>query len=224
VLDLPASRAARYTGEVNEYVKALEPGKRRRVAESGRKAAPRASGSEVLRFKARLGLRSKDAKADAGAVLSIPDAVGRRLDGMESAEGTINGHPFRAGLDRAASGGRALRVNQAMLRGADARIGDTVQVAILGPEPKLVVPPDLRAAMAASEPAQALWKDMSDLARRDYVRWVEATNNPETRARRVKRTVEQLAEGKRRPCCVNTYEYSVSRIDPNWLKTKRRKS
>jgi Bacteriocin-protection, YdeI or OmpD-Associated/Domain of unknown function (DUF1905) len=142
---------------------------------------------------------------------------------MESAEGTINGHPFRATLERAASGTRALRVNQAMLRGADARIGDTVQLAILGPEPKLVVPADLRAAMAASEPAKTLWKDMSDLARRDYVRWVEATNNPETRARRIKRTVEQLAEGKRRPCCVNTYEYSLLRIDPNWFETNRGK-
>ena len=178
-------------------------------------------GPEVLRFKARLGARSDASKADAGAVLSIPHAVGRRLAGMESAEGTINGHPFRATLDRAASGSCAIRVNQAMLRGADARIGDTAQLAILGPEPKLAVPADLRAAMAASEPAKALWKDMSDIARRDYVRWVETTNNPETRARRIKRTVEQLAEGKRRPCCVNTYEYSLLRIDPNWFKTNR---
>jgi hypothetical protein len=186
-------------------------------------AASSASGPAVVRFKARLSARSKEAKADAGAELSIPDAVARQLDGMENAEGMINGHPFRATLDRTASGGFALRVNQAMLRGADAGIGDTVQLAILGPEPKLVVPPDLRIAMAACVPAKILWKDMSEIARRDYVRWVDGTNNPETRARRVKRTVEQLAEGKRRPCCFNAYEYSLSRIDPNWLKAKREK-
>jgi hypothetical protein len=223
MLDLPAARAPGYTDEVNVYDKAPEPSKRSRVTGTERTLPATAGGPEILRFKARLGARSKEAKADAGAVLSIPGAVGRLLDGMESAEGTINGHPFRAALDRAASGGLALRVNQAMLRGAGARSGDTVQLAILGPEPKLVVPSDLRTAMARSEPAKSLWKDMSDLARRDYVRWVEATNNPETRARRVKRTVEQLAEGKRRPCCVNTYEYPLSLIDPNWPKKKQAK-
>jgi hypothetical protein len=180
-------------------------------------------GPAVLRFKARLSACSQAPKADAGAVLIIPDAVGRQLDGMESAEGTINGHPFRASLSHTDAGRRAFHVNRAMLRGAAAAVGDTVQVAILGPEPTLVVPPDLRAAIAASGAATALWKELSDLAQRDYVRWVEATKNPETRMRRVERAVEQLAEGKRRPCCVNTYEYSLSRIDPNWLEAKRGK-
>jgi hypothetical protein len=178
----------------------------------------------VIRFKARLSTRSGATGADAGAVLTIPDAVGREVEHMACAEGTINGHPFRATLERTASGRCALRVNRAMLRGADAGVGDTVQLAILGPEPKLELPPDLRAAMAATGAAMALWDDLSDIARRDYVRWVEATKNPQTRAHRVTRTVEQLAEGKRRPCCVNTYEYSLSRIDPNWLDKKRKTS
>lgn len=180
------------------------------------------SGPVVLRFKATLAKPRADTKTATGVVLRVPAPIGKQLGTMASAEGAINGHPFRATLEHEANGSYTIRVNQAMLRGAAVALGDVVEVAMLGPEAKLTLPADLRSAMDASGEATALWSDMSDIARRDYVRWIEATNNPQTRARRVKRTVEQLAEGKRRPCCVNTYEFSMSRIDPGWLtKTKR---
>jgi uncharacterized protein YdeI (YjbR/CyaY-like superfamily) len=56
-----------------------------------------------------------------------------------------------------------------------------------------------------------VWDDLT-FGRLDWVRWIEAARKPETRARRVQRTVEQLAEGKRRACCVNVYEYMLERI------------
>jgi hypothetical protein len=174
---------------------------------------------EVLRFEARLTERS----AGTGATIAFPLRIARRLEAMESVEGTINDHPFRATLDRKEAGGRELRVNAAMLRGSEARVGDTVRLAILGPEGTLVVPTDLRVAMARSGEATALWAEMSDVARRDYVRWIDGTKNATTRARRVQRTVEQLAEGKRRPCCFNAYEYPLSYIDPHWLEKFRAK-
>src|SRR5215467_4610846 len=155
----------------------------------------------VLRFSARLGQR-----------LTIPRAVSKNLKGMTKVEGTINGHPFRAALESDPSGDCRLRVNGAMRRGADADVGDKVQLAILGPEPKPAPPPDLKAAFVASPQAKMLWKDLDDDSRRVYIRWIEAAKTPETRARRVTRTVDQLAEGKRRPCCVDVYEYMLSRI------------
>jgi len=179
----------------------------------------RSSQPEVLRFEAHLSARS----AGTGATIAFPPRIARQLEAMESVEGTINDHPFRAGLGRLDAGGRELRVNAAMLRGAAARAGDTVSLAILGPEPTLVVPPDLRAAMSRSGEATALWADMSEIARRDYVRWIDGTESATTRARRVQRTVEQLAEGKRRPCCFNAYEYPLSYIDPQWLEKFRAK-
>ena len=164
------------------------------------------SGPAVIRFKARL-LANTDAWT-----LSIPKAVGTQLDGMTRVEGIINGHPFRAPLEAKASGGHSLRVNQAMRKGARADAGDTVSLAILGPEPEPAVADDLRIAFKSSPKAKALWKDLTTECRRDYVRWIDATNNPDTRARRVRRTVEQLSEGKRRPCCVNFYEYMLQRV------------
>jgi hypothetical protein len=179
----------------------------------------RSSVPDVLRFKARL---AKSATTASGAMLVIPKTIERKLAGLPTVEGTINGHPFRAPLDRTANG-CTLRVNQAMLRGSAARVGDDVLLAVLGPEPELVLAPDVRRAIEASRGATALWSDMSDLARRDYVRWVDGTKNPDTRARRIRRTVEELEEGKRRPCCFNAYEYPLSIIDPDWLERTRRR-
>jgi Bacteriocin-protection, YdeI or OmpD-Associated/Domain of unknown function (DUF1905) len=169
-------------------------------------------GPSVVRFKARLVRTPKDVKSSSGALLDVPKAAGAKLDGMTRLEGIINDHPFRAPLEPNASGGYSLRVNQAMLRGANADVGDTVQLAVLGPEPDPIVPADLRSAFKASYDATVLWKDLTTELRRDWIRWIESTGNADTRARRVRRTVEQLAEGKRRPCCVNFYEYMLQRV------------
>jgi len=168
------------------------------------------SGPSVFRFKAQLHGQSKAAKT--GAWLDIPKAVCEKLRGMSKVEGTINGHPFRAALEPDASGGYLLRVNKAMRNGAGARDSETVKLVILGPEPEPTVPPDLRVAFTASHKAQTLWKELTPLGRHDWIRWIEATKVPETRARRIRRTVEQLTSGKRRPCCVNVYEFMLSRV------------
>jgi len=166
----------------------------------------------VLRFRARLARHSQAARTGSSVALDLPEAVGKKLRGMATIEGTINGHPFRAPLDLNSSGSSSLRVNKAMLAGSGARAGDTVNLAVLGREPKLKMPADLRAALAESQAAQSLWKELTDLAQRDWVRWIEGAKTPETRARRIRRTVEQLDEGKRRPCCVNFYEYMLSHV------------
>lgn len=167
-------------------------------------------GPEVIRFTARLDSHPK--LADTGALLRIPPAAGAQLSGMATLEGTINGHPFRAALERDAAGGLSLRVNKAMRAGSGAGIGDTVQLAVLGPEPEPAVPPELQAALAASSAMRELWLDLPLLGRLDWIRWIDGAKQPATRARRIQRTIEQLAEGKRRPCCVDFYEYMLSRV------------
>lgn len=170
----------------------------------------RHSGPSVYRFKARLA-RHPEAAGTGSWTLLVPKMVSKKLRGMTKVEGTMNGHPFRAALEPDTSGGRWLRMIKAV-RGGAAAARDTVNVAILGPEPAPTVPPDLRVAFAASHKAKTLWKDLSTVGRRDFIRWIDGAKTPETRARRVRRTVEQLAEGKRRPCCVNVYEYMLARV------------
>jgi uncharacterized protein YdeI (YjbR/CyaY-like superfamily) len=66
-------------------------------------------------------------------------------------------------------------------------------------EPAL--PPDLRKALAATRGAKAAWSDLTPIARRDFLSWVTAAKQPETRRRRIERACDMLMTGKRRPCC-----------------------
>lgn len=166
----------------------------------------------VIRFQSRLVRDSNGANGGSQTLLNVPEVVSKKLRGMTKVEGTINGHPFRAELLATTSGDRSLRVNKAMRDGACADVGDTVELAILGPEPAPTIPADLRGVLTASQTAKMLWKDLTVVARRDWIRWIEGAKTPQTRARRVKRTVEQLSEGKRRPCCVNVYEFMLRRV------------
>jgi uncharacterized protein YdeI (YjbR/CyaY-like superfamily) len=63
------------------------------------------------------------------------------------------------------------------------------------------LPSDLREALAANAEVLALWEDITPLARNEFICWVEDAKKPATRERRVRRTREELEEGKRRPCC-----------------------
>jgi uncharacterized protein YdeI (YjbR/CyaY-like superfamily) len=73
-------------------------------------------------------------------------------------------------------------------------------------EPK--VPTDLRKALAATPTAGAQWSDLTPIARRDFISWIDAAKQPETRRRRIERAGSMLAAGKRRPCC-----YSIVSLD-----------
>ena len=68
-------------------------------------------------------------------------------------------------------------------------------------ESELRVPTDLRKVLAASARAKAQWSDLTPIARRDFISWIESAKQPETRKRRVESIPSRLASGKRRPCC-----------------------
>lgn len=63
------------------------------------------------------------------------------------------------------------------------------------------MPADLKKALGSDKKVLALWNDITPLARNEFICWVENAKLIETRKRRVRRTCEELLEGKRRPCC-----------------------
>lgn len=81
--------------------------------------------------------------------------------------------------------------------------GAQVEVAITPtrawPEPDL--PDDFTAALADAPEVHAAWADITPMARWEWVRWVTATRNPETRERRIEVSLDKLRSGSRRPCC-----------------------
>ena len=60
---------------------------------------------------------------------------------------------------------------------------------------------DLRKALMTNATALEAWKDITPLARNEFICWVEDAKQRTTRERRIRRTQEELEEGQRRPCC-----------------------
>ena len=63
------------------------------------------------------------------------------------------------------------------------------------------LPKDLRAALLANPMALDAWRDITPLARNEFICWVEDAKREPTRVRRIQRTQEELEDGMRRPCC-----------------------
>ena len=63
------------------------------------------------------------------------------------------------------------------------------------------LPADLRDGLMVSATAMAAWQDITPLARNEFICWVEDAKQAKTRQRRIERTIEELQEGKKRPCC-----------------------
>lgn len=62
-------------------------------------------------------------------------------------------------------------------------------------------PADLHEALISDESALERWEDLTPLARNEWICWVVTCKKPETRNNHIERTVTELSEGKRRPCC-----------------------
>ena len=76
-----------------------------------------------------------------------------------------------------------------------------------GKEPR--VPTDLRKALAVAPKAKAQWSDLTTIARRDFVSWIESAKQQETRKRRIERACSMLTAGKRRPCCYTIVSFDL---------------
>lgn len=63
------------------------------------------------------------------------------------------------------------------------------------------LPSDLAKALAASPKALAAWEDITPLARNEWICWTITVKQTSTRKDHIKRTVAELIQGKRRPCC-----------------------
>lgn len=63
------------------------------------------------------------------------------------------------------------------------------------------VPADMRKALISRPEILAAWQDITPLARNEWICWATSAKKAETRSQRIERMREDLANGKRRPCC-----------------------
>ena len=63
------------------------------------------------------------------------------------------------------------------------------------------LPDDLRKAIAPDAKALETWEDITPLARNEWICWIESVKTSGKREEHIKRTISELKEGMRRPCC-----------------------
>ncbi len=71
------------------------------------------------------------------------------------------------------------------------------------------MPTDLRKALAAAPAAKTQWNGLTPIARRDFISWLDAAKQAETRRRRIEKACSMLAAGKRRPCCYSIVSFNL---------------
>lgn len=159
-------------------------------------------------------------------ILRLPEGASAELPsrGMTMVKGTVNGVPFKTLLEPDGTYGPGLKPShwfspdKKLLDDAHAAAGDTVQVSLeptkewIEPE----VPSDLQKALSTSPKAEALWKDITPMARWDWIRWIRAVKTPETRQKHVVVALDKLNKGMRRPCCFNRNLCSEPAVSHNW--------
>jgi len=174
----------------------------------------------MIRFETKL------FKIGTWTILRLPEEASAQLPsrGMIMVKGTINGVSFKTLLEPDGKYGPGLkpshwfRPDEKLLQEAKAASGDTVNVSLeptkewIEPE----VPADLKKALAHSPKAEDLWKDITPMARWDWIRWIRAVKTPETRQKHIEVALDKLNKGMRRPCCFNRNMCSEPYVSKNW--------
>lgn len=152
-------------------------------------------------------------------VLVLPKEASAKLPtrGMTVVWATINGFRFQISLEPDGRGSHWFRVDKSLQETVKADAGDTVRLEMEPvrewPEPQ--VPEDLKAALAADSRVQNLWNKVTPMARWDWIRWIEATKQPETRRRRIEVAFSKLLAGEKRPCCFNRTACTIPDVSKN---------
>ena len=165
----------------------------------------------MIRCKAALQKPAKNGRPVTWTFCRLPKQASAKLPsrGQVTVKGSINDAGFTATLEPDGEGGHWLKVTRKLREAAEANVGDAIalQFAPVPPEeePEPSVPADLRKALASDFPGSAkareVWKDITPVARRDWIAWIVSAKQAATRERRINNACDMLSKGKRRPCC-----------------------
>jgi hypothetical protein len=177
-----------------------------------RTSARKASGTPAIRFEAQV------QETGGSTILRLPADASAKLPsrGQVAVKAVMNGHAFQTVLEPDGKRGHWLKVDEKQRQALAVSEGDTASLTVEPtkdwPEPD--VPKDFQAAMDGAPDISEVWESITPMARWEWVRWINATKNVQTRERRVEVGISKLRSGKRRPCCFDL----ASCTDPDLSK------
>lgn len=110
---------------------------------------------------------------------------------------TLKGYTYRSSI--AVMGGKYMvSLSAENRKNAGVQGGETLEIEIVVDTEKreITIPPDLQAALDANPEAKAFFEKMSYSKKRRHVEPIEAAKAPETRQRRIEKSVQMFSEGK----------------------------
>jgi antitoxin component of MazEF toxin-antitoxin module len=132
-----------------------------------------------------------------GHLIDVPPDVVEALGGKGRipVTATFDGVPYRGSIVRM-GGGAVLGVQKSIMAEAGVSAGDTLTVVVRNDDaPREVeVPDDLAEALERNETARRAFEGLSFSHRREHVDAINEAKRPETRARRIERTIQTLLE------------------------------
>ena len=157
-----------------------------------------ASKSPVKRFRVLINRDEGSEVCGINVPFDVEKTFGAR--GRVPVRGTLNGAPFRSSLFPM-GGCHFMPINRKLRESSGVRGGETVPVTMeRDTEPRVITPPpDFARALKTSKEAQATWDKLSYTHRREHVEHVEEAKRPDTRQRRIEKSIQLLAAGKREP-------------------------
>ena len=153
---------------------------------------------QVKRFRALVNRKEGGDVCSIDIPFDVNKTFGAR--GRVPVRGTLNGAPFRGSLFPM-GGCHFMVVNRHLRAAAGVSGGETVPVVLeRDDEPRTIEPPaDFALALEGNREARAAWDKLSYTHRREHVEHIEEAKRPETRLRRIERSVTLLAAGKKEP-------------------------
>lgn len=114
--------------------------------------------------------------------------------GQVKVKATFDGFAYRGSLAPMGNGAHVLGIRKDIRKAIGKTFGDLVEVTIEPDlEPRVVIlPPDLEAQFNMNPAARKAFTKLSFSHQREYVQDIEAAKKPETRQRRVLKTIENL--------------------------------
>lgn len=152
-------------------------------------------------------------------ILRLPAEASAELPsrGQVAAQGTAGGVDFTTVVEPDGMRGHWINVTNELSAALNAKVDDEVDVSLTPTKvwPETSIPDDFGAALEDAPELTEVWASLTPMARWEWVRWIQATKNAETRARRVEVAISKLESGKRRPCCFDL----ASCTDPELAKS-----
>lgn len=141
-------------------------------------------------------------------ILRLPDEASKQLSsrGQVAVQAVSNGYEFVTVLEPDGEWGHWMNLTDEIIRQAALRADTAVTLTVTPTKqwPEPTIPDDVATALEqAPQKVIDKWHDITPMARWEWIRWIQATKNPATRAIRIEKTIAKLNGKHRRPCCFN---------------------